>query len=80
MIDLVYFVVIKKAYKTVGISGIGAVVGYFLFWLLINGPLTTPIARVVYKQDKKEGDFRFFFFFFFFQLCFNFEAKFFILS
>lgn len=47
-----------KAYKTVGISGIGAVVGYFLFWGLINGPLTAPIARVVYKQDKKEGDFR----------------------
>lgn len=49
---------ILKAYKTVGISGIGAVVGYFLFWGLINGPLTAPIARVVYKQDKKEGDFR----------------------
>ncbi|CAF0708958.1 unnamed protein product [Brachionus calyciflorus] len=48
-----------QTYKTVGYSGPLAVVVYFLIWAMINGPLTAPIARVIYKQDKKEGDFRF---------------------
>nr|QNH67961.1 ATP-binding cassette transporter subfamily D member 4 [Brachionus plicatilis] len=48
-----------QTYKTVGYSGPLAVVVYFLVWAMINGPLTAPIARVIYKQDKKEGDFRF---------------------
>nr|APD26523.1 ATP-binding cassette transporter subfamily D member 4 protein [Brachionus koreanus] len=48
-----------QTYITVGYSGPLAVVVYFLVWAMINGPLTAPIARVIYKQDKKEGDFRF---------------------
>nr|QNH67894.1 ATP-binding cassette transporter subfamily D member 4 [Brachionus rotundiformis] len=48
-----------QTYITVGYSGPLAVVVYFLVGTLINGPLTAPIARVIYKQDKKEGDFRF---------------------
>nr|QUF59460.1 ATP-binding cassette transporter Abcd4 [Brachionus angularis] len=48
-----------QAFNTVGYSGPLAVFIYFIFWSMINGPLTSPIARVIYKQDKKEGDFRF---------------------
>ena len=36
-----------------------AVLVYFIIWSLINGPLTNPLAKVVYVQDKREGDFRF---------------------
>nr|UOU03347.1 ATP-binding cassette subfamily D4 [Brachionus rubens] len=48
-----------QTYKNVGYSGPLAVVVYFIVWSIINGPLTFPIARVIYKQDKIEGDFRF---------------------
>ena len=36
-----------------------SVFAYFIVWSFVNGPLTKPIANLVYKQDKKEGDFRF---------------------
>ena len=42
-----------------GIAGPLAVVVYFIVWSLINGPFSVPIASVVYREDKREGDFRF---------------------
>lgn len=48
-----------QAWLSVGYFGPVTVFVYFLIWSVVNGPLTSPIARVIYKQDKKEGDFRF---------------------
>jgi ABC-type uncharacterized transport system fused permease/ATPase subunit len=48
-----------QTYSNVGYSGPLAILIYFLIWGLINGPFTAPIARVVYKQDRREGDFRY---------------------
>lgn len=47
-----------QAFVNIGYSGPLTVFVYFIVWSIINGPLTGPIARVIYKQDKKEGDFR----------------------
>lgn len=48
-----------QTYVNVGYFGPLTVFVYFLIWSLINGPLTRPIIKVVYNQDRKEGDFRF---------------------
>jgi len=48
-----------QAFLNIGYSGPLTVCVYFIVWSIINGPLTGPIARVIYKQDIKEGDFRF---------------------
>ena len=48
-----------QTWITVGYSGPLTVFVYFVIWGLMNGPLTSPIASVIYKQDKREGDFRF---------------------
>ena len=54
-----YLLFHKKTFATVGYTGPLAVFIYFVIWCLINGPLTNPIATVIYSQDKREGDFRF---------------------
>lgn len=48
-----------KAYTTVGYSAPLSVFVYFLVWSIINGPFAAPIARIIYKQDRLEGDFRY---------------------
>jgi ABC-type uncharacterized transport system fused permease/ATPase subunit len=45
----------------VGYYGPLTVLIYFIIWSMINGPLAKSIINVVYKQDKKEGDFRYYF-------------------
>jgi ATP-binding cassette, subfamily D (ALD), member 4 len=47
-----------QAFLNIGYTGPLTVFVYFIVWSIINGPLTGPIARVIYKQDIKEGDFR----------------------
>lgn len=50
---------LNKLFVNVGYYGPLTVFVYFFIWSMINGPLTKPIINVVYKQDKKEGDFRY---------------------
>jgi ATP-binding cassette, subfamily D (ALD), member 4 len=48
-----------QAFITVGYFGPLAAFVYFILCSFINGPFMSPLAKVIYDLDKREGDFRY---------------------